>query len=631
MRKVFSLLLVIAMFVTLFAGCNGKTNDTATPNLDPTPTNTIIASPTNEPTQTPIETPAVLPEKKFVFADYIKNKDLWDVPYIYENRFLFEIANGGQCVLDDGLGEPNTLFGICGKERWAHAEEWGNFIVTCEGKTWRNNQIIETHFADDESPKTREEAIKKINDFLDKNYKAISSTGKYYSINSFCLWQHYAAENGFDVVGAEFAEAYNFQIPLAMTRGAGKQYQIPWYIDFSMWYGLVPDYAGEYFAKINYVDYDGVEKPYGVPDGGHSMNMFERSMLMSYMAGARAVVAQDGGQLAYYNYDSKDTVQQNGIDGYFWNWNGSNVSPYGETCKKFYEFTKKLSDVGTAYTPYAIILDKYHGLTLYDGDDEPFGRFYSEKGDEFTNDLIRQIWQVESKPQKTSQRNLVNNRYGESFDMLLQNASDEIISTYKVLFLTGELVLSDEEVNKYTKYVENGGCLVVNTAYVNQFKDVELPEKMKLGEFYEEVSYGKGSFIVFGKGGMLESCIDSEGNQTMMSGKDYGIAGFYHVMELLESRYNMFEISDVVDYIVNIKEDAVYLTLINNDGVIKTKSDPPMFDETKTLNLNIKFMENYAVESVSDIYNSAPVEFNDGTASLSLKAGGIAVLEFKLK
>ena len=117
----------------------------------------------------------------------------------------------------------------------------------------------------------------------------------------------------------------------------------------------------------------------------------------------------------------------------------------------------------------------------------------------------------------------------------------------------------------------------------------------------------------------------------MSMGADYGISGFNHVMELLMSRYNVFDISADVDYLVSMKEDTVYLTLINNDGVTKTRVDPPVFDESKTVNLTVNFKENYSVESVCDIYNSTPVEYNNGTVSLTLQAGGIAVLEFKLK
>ena len=602
MKRIRSVLFVIFIVGILCTGCNAKPTESTTPNT----------------------------EKSFEMSDYIADKSLWEMPYIYQDRFLFEIANGGECVLEDGLGEPNTLFGIQGQERWAHAEEWGNFIINCEGITWRDGQILETHFSGDESPKTREEAIRKINDFLDANYKTISSTDTLYSINSICYWQHYAAENGFDVVGAEFAESYNFQIPLAFTRGAGKQYQIPWYIDFSMFYGTVPDYAGEYFAKIYYVDYDGTMKPYGAPDYGHSLNMLERSIIMSYMAGARAVVAQDGGQLAYWNYSDTDSTPQYDGNSFFWNWNGTNVSPYGEVCKKFYSFTKEYSDIGTAYTPYAIILDKYHGLTSM-GFQDPFDRFYAQDGDLFTQNVLSQIWTTADKPDKESKKNLVNNKYGESFDVLLQNASDEILSTYKALILTGELVLSDEEVQRYTNYVKNGGCIVINTAYVNQFTDAELPSEISLGNYYEEIPYGNGSFIVFGKGGLIEKCIDLEGNSVMLMGADYGISGFNHVMELLMLRYNVFDISADVDYLVSMKEDTVYLTLINNDGVTKTRVAPPVFDESKTVNLTVNFKENYSVESVCDIYNSTPVEYNNGTVSLTLPAGGIAVLEFKLK
>lgn len=137
--------------------------------------------------------------------------------------------------------------------------------------------------------------------------------------------------------------------------------------------------------------------------------------------------------------------------------------------------------------------------------------------------------------------------------------------------MTGNLELSGEEVQKYMDYVKKGGCLVVNTAYVDQFTDVELPAKMELGKYYAEVSYGEGSFVVFGKGGMLENCINFEGKTVMQAGSDYGISGFAHVMELLESKFNIIKLSEDVDYVVSIKDDnTVYVTLINKCRCCKT-------------------------------------------------------------
>lgn len=631
MRRIYSLLLVISVLGMLLTGCNEKPSGTAESTPTPTPSETLIFTPTNEPTETPVQTPTVLPEKKFVFADYVKNKELWDMPYFYEDRFLFEIQGGGDCIVKDGLGDKYTIFSVEGKERWAHAEEWGNFIVNCDGVEWRGGEILETHFGGDEEPKTREEAVQKIFDFLD-TYKEISSTGVYYSMNSIYPWQHYAGEAGFHILGGEFAEGYNFQMRLAMTRGAAKQYKTPWYIDFSLWYGGVLDYRDPSPYGKNP---DGTS--IGGPNNGQSVNCFERSVLMSYMAGSNAVIAEAGGGTCYYKYGNGKTIKiedknHPAYGGFFYVVEGEGeLTPYGETCKKFYDFTKQYSDVGTAYTPYAVILDYYHGMDGYSSTHgQAFGRFDYEKGDAFTAEIVERIWPTWDKSNHASQRGLVNTKYGEKFDFLMQNADVDLLDTYKALVLTGELNLSDEEVEKYTKYVQNGGCLVVNTAYVNQFKAVELPSKIS-GGLYQEIEYGNGSFIVFGKGGMFETSINQDGDTIMTLGADYSASGFYGVMELLESRYNFVDVSEDIEYLINIKDDTVYVTLMNNSGVIKYGYEPVVFLDRCAMDVTVKFKENYAIESVKDVYNSTPIEFEDGVVSINMAPGGISVLEFKLK
>ena len=71
MKRIRSVLFVIFIVGILCTGCNAKPTESTTPNT----------------------------EKSFEMSDYIADKSLWEMPYIYQDRFLFEIANGGECVL----------------------------------------------------------------------------------------------------------------------------------------------------------------------------------------------------------------------------------------------------------------------------------------------------------------------------------------------------------------------------------------------------------------------------------------------------------------------------------------------------------------------------------------------------
>ena len=609
MKKILLKVMAVVMVIMLLSGCGEKPSESPDAEASPDPT----------PSSTPIE------QKSFSAEDYIKNKVLWDTPVLRENGFLFEIQCGGENVVRDGLGDPHEIFSSWGPERWAKAEEWGNFILNCDGIEWFTGDILETHFSGDEAPKTREEAVQKIFDFLNTVYKPLSSTGIYYAMNSICPWQHYAAEAGFNVIGVEFAESYNYQLRLAMARGAARQYQTPWYVDFSSWYGGMLDYREDQPYGTNP---DGT--PVGGPNNGHSLNLQERSFIYAYMAGADAMVAEGGGPLCYYEKEKEYIV--NGENCYTAVYEGQNISPYGELCKKFYSFAKSNPDVGTSYAPYAVVLDKYHGMDGYPGQDhQAFGNFWYEDGDNFTQQILSKIWNTYDKPNHVEQTNLVNNKYGELFDMVLQNVSAELCDTYKALILTGNLELSDDEVQKYINYVKNGGCLVINTAYVDLFSSVNLPDTVTAGKHFDEIEYGEGSFIVFGQGGTFETCMREDGSESFALGADYSASGFDHVMEVLQARFVPFEISEEVMYSINVKDNTLYLTLINNNGITKNGYSAVVVDESKAVDLQIKLIQNYCVESVSDIYNSTPLQFDNQTVSLTLPAGGVAVLEFKLK
>lgn len=112
MKKIRYFLLVLLAVCMLLSGC-GVVDPTDV--VDNSPTDNVSPTPTVEE---PVATPTPMPEKKFVASEYIKDRTLWDMPYFYEDRFIFEIQNGGDCILRDGLGDNAVLFSVEGKERW---------------------------------------------------------------------------------------------------------------------------------------------------------------------------------------------------------------------------------------------------------------------------------------------------------------------------------------------------------------------------------------------------------------------------------------------------------------------------------------------------------------------------------
>jgi hypothetical protein len=81
---------------------------------------------------------------------------------------------------------------------------------------------------------------------------------------------------------------------------------------------------------------------------------------------------------------------------------------------------------------------------------------------------------------------------------------------------------------------------------------------------------------------------------------------------------------------LNVKNGSLFVTLINNDGVTKHHDKTPaVVDESKKRDVTVTYTGNLAIISVEDIYNGQSVSLNGAAASITIPAGGMAVLEFR--
>lgn len=571
--------------------------------------------------------PSPTPEQQsrpFLASELIKNAELWNGERLLDDEFQVIIEYFDDRAVEDGLGVNYSAFGEDFLHNGYAAGEWGNGLLVESGSedSLELMTLISTFYPN--PPKTREEAYERIQEHLKLTYidRAPESLDKLLTaMNCFYPWHHYAGEAGFKNLGTEIGVTVpGYQFRLAMNRGAAKQYGTTWFVDFSSW--MVYD-------GIEYIlDYK-VDSPtwgsHSSPTGGHSLNLMERTLLLSYMAGADAVIAEAGEHIAYYSY---------GDD--------AELTPYGEVLKKLNDFTKQYSDIGTTYTPYAIILDKYHGMGIGNGNgvavdpDNPiFGNLFSAfDSDEFTYNIFDTLlWKgtLSANSYSNEEDVMSNTKYGDTFDCLLQNASPELLDTYFALIFSGDIELSDEELENYANYVKNGGNLVINTAYVHLFDsiDVELPEDVN-GQYYTKVAYGDGYFYIYGKFGLPTISYDADGNLQLRYCGDWKVGGLDLILDELHSEYMPFTFSKEIGYSISVKDGYMYLYLFNNDGVSKKGNKPAVIDESKAVAMTVEYTGDHSVLSAEDIYNGHDVELSGNTFSIELEAGGMAVIELKL-
>lgn len=504
---------------------------------------------------------------------YILNEDVWRTPSINPNGFTFEVQ-----TLDYSPYDQSTVRNSINALKLGESQKISNNVSAEE---WDNNFHFITNVFGSTPPTSRTDALNKIFSFLNSNYIQ-NKSHIWKSVTGHFEYQHYAAEAGFDILGTEIGEVVNsYQMHIAFNRGAAKQYGKPWFIDFSPWLdnGIL-DYSG---ANI-----------WGTSSGdkkGHSISLTERSYYMSYMSGASWLIAEAGG--INFFYPTTDT------NGYY------KLTPLGKMGQKFNSFTKANPDIGLTYSPFGILLDYYHGT--YYGSDYPkksFMYFNYNNGDNFTWELLDKFfpdsWKAWNREELGT---LTNSPYGDSCDILLQNASQEVLNSYPVIILSGDLKLNSDEIARIKRYVWQGGKLVINSAYINYFPEFYLQGG---GNRYD-VTYGNGTAMVFGP--------------------DYDTTQLDTILSSLTTQLMPFAVSGGVEYLVNIKNGSMIVTVINNQGVTKPDNGDPIVDQTKTQTVNVNYRGIGSVRWVKDLRTGNALSTNS-SQSVILGPGDFAILEF---
>lgn len=516
-------------------------------------------------------------------TDYIMDPVRWNTPSLTENGFAFETEFSHassdyvlmmlkQSVEKIGLGNTSTCLPS------VRADEWGYSVLNLRtGSQDGAGRIINNTFLDSK-PETRAEALEELKKYILNQYVG-NGEHPWFSMNGHHCWQHYAGEFGFDVLASEIGEnIHGYQFHIAMTRGAARQYEKPWAIDFSSWHGPgILDYSDtKYWGDYSNENY------------GHSISLFERSLVSSYMSGADCIVAEAGIMIAF-----RPERDENGL---------YKLTPYGETCRKLVELSEIIGNPGTAYTPVAVVLDYYHGMDRQPSGCKAFGKFAYNKGDLMTQSLVDMIWKDTWKVESNQNEKgaLSNNSYGDIFDFLLQNADEQLLDTYKAIILSGDISLSEEETDKYISYVKKGGTLVLNTAYLKFFPDYETGS----GSQYE-LTDGNGRVIVYGP--------------------DFDVKGLDGIITELADEYVPFEFSDDIQHIIGIDDGCIYLTLINSDGVTKTHHGSTKIYESKEKTITVSYKGDEKITYVKDVYRSKVMKA-ENSWSVTLEPGEIAVL-----
>ncbi|MHA1699650.1 MAG: hypothetical protein ACTSWN_12470, partial [Promethearchaeota archaeon] len=375
------------------------------------------------------------------------NSSRWVVPSFQHEDFLFEIETGTESnPWYENVTRTVNYYNM-GTTNWfkANCTQWGEWGYSFHHLT---NGMLDgsgvAHYGGYPiPPKNKLEAFNYIKQYVINFTKHLNNnTRPWISFNGHYPYHHYAAEFGFDKIGSEIGENMeSYQMLLAFNRGAARQYHRSWFVDFSAWYG--PGFL-EYNEPPIFPQYGGA-------NNGHSLSLFKRSYYISYMAGASRLIAEGGYINYFYLHEKPDN---NGI---------MQLTPLGEIGREFARFTRTHPDRGIPYAPIAIYIDELHGTTGL-GEPLAFNSIPYTGGDWMTYNLLEILFPGGWNNNGTEQCQLVNNKFGDIFDIILQNASQDVLNSYPVIIMSGDITLDPDERRRIINYVLDGGTLIANSA-----------------------------------------------------------------------------------------------------------------------------------------------------------------------
>ncbi len=355
-----------------------------------------------------------------------------------------------------------------------------------------------------------------------------ATVGHYY-------FQHYAAEFGAHLVVSEVGEQItSVNAHLAFTRGAARQYGIGWGMDYSAWYGPA---MRDYSDKKVWGQYSG-------PNNGHSISLAKRVYYMSYMSGAQYFLEEAGG-VYFFN------GERLGSDGL------PQLSPFGEMAQEFAQFTATHPDRGDPYAHAAVLLEHKHGMGLgWFQSGKPWDYLATDTAYSWITAVFNALWPssfltqpVDNYPEANY---MVRGPFGETVDVLLENAALEKLKRYKILFLAGDLTPSRDLLSRLYEFLVAGGTVVIQYPQQSIFGELR-------GQTYQQnpignIATSRAYRYPYSTGSVIY----------LLDGSAYD--------ELLANLYwekMPIRVQGNVGVMLNRLERSWVVTLINNTGVSK--------------------------------------------------------------
>jgi hypothetical protein len=382
----------------------------------------------------------------------------------------------------------------------------------------------------DRRPTSKQECYDVVKDYFTSRNRDL--LGRVISVTGHSHYEAYAGEWGARCIGLELGENIAFtQSKLAFARGAARQWQKPWSVQVSPWFHGACTTSGPLRREGR--DARGL-------DAGHSLSFYERMWLHAWFAGAAMVTPENSIAIFFEKPEAPWTL-----------------TSHGRKAAEVFTFMQK-NERGVPFTPVAVVLDHLAGYNAYM--DKPWGILPPTAGDREVRDLFdHQLFPGSNHihtnpfPAKPEQSYLRPTPYGEIFDVLLTSVPPEILPSYPVILLAGDIEFDPAFLGELEKSLRRGSRVLMSARH-----------REALGVEFERIA----------RQGQIE-VLEAWTNQ--LTGRPTAISNA-RLAQLAEESLPIAISGDPIQYQINRTTKGWVVELINNAGVIKKPAEPAITD-----------------------------------------------------
>jgi hypothetical protein len=383
-------------------------------------------------------------------------------------------------------------------------------------------------------PTSRRECFEIIKDYYTSRQRDL--LGRVISVTGHSHYEAYVGEWGARCIGLEVGENIAFtQSKLAFARGASRQWQKPWSVQVSPWFSGACTTSGPLRKEGR--DARGL-------DAGHSLSFYERMWLHAWFAGAAMVTPENNIAIFFEKAAAPWTL-----------------TTHGRKAAEVFQFMR-VHERGVPFTPVAIVIDHLAGYNGYM--DKPWGILEPTAGDRQVRDLFDyQLFpgsdhiHTNPFPNNPEFSYLRPTPYGEMFDVQITSASAEMLSSYPVILLAGDIEFDEDFVAKLEHVLTKGRTLLLTRAH-----------QEALGPRFTRLTKHPGVEV------LQPWTNPGTGRPALISDS--------RLQRLVREAIPVEVSGDPIQYQVNRTTDGWVIELINNAGVAKKPDQPATTDPSAT-------------------------------------------------